>query len=334
MLATPELTRPALLDRATRYLELAWRDDALFPFSTRLLDGRLVHDYDHPHTRRYTINSLLGLQDAEKIGAFVEKQLPRVTNPGDRGLAAVLLGDVVDLDGAAPTTMQERCWLLWGAVASGRDALAERLYRELVARCVDSRSGLPRHSLARHRRRILSFGACVYFLRALHEYAAATGDAAAAALFENGVERMLAIQGPQGEWPWMIDVPTGIPLDVYPVFAVHQDAMAMLFLLPALDAGMDVRDAIRRSLAWVDGANELGEPLWIDEPPLLWRSIRRDEPLRPQRRYVRSLARAVGHRPGSYASARVVVNRECRSYHPGWILYVWSQRPDAAELLA
>src|SRR5438093_6782818 len=32
-----------------------------------------------------------------------------------------------------------------------------------------------------------------------------------------------SLQGPQGEWPWMIDVRSGNPLDVYPVFAVHQD---------------------------------------------------------------------------------------------------------------
>jgi hypothetical protein len=327
-----ERTAHPLLDRAARYLELTWREDALFPFSTRLVDGELVHDYEDWRTRRYTINSLLGLQAAglagSKVERFVERQLLHVTNPGDRALAAVLLGDAVDLGGAEPATMQERCWLIWGALASGREELAHRVYRELVRTYVHPASGLPHHSLARHRRRIVSFGACVYFLRALHEYAAATGDAHAAGLFENGVRRMLAIQGPQGEWPWMIDVATGAPLDVYPVFAVHQDAMAMLFLLPALDAGMDVGDAIRRSVVWVDGENELGEPMWIDEPPLLWRSVRRDESLRPQRRFLRATARSLAHRPGAFASARAVINRECRSYHPGWILYVWAGRED------
>src|SRR5205823_2276774 len=127
-------------DRAERYLDLTWCDDALFPYSTRLVDGRLVHDYEHPHTRRYTINSLLGLRDPEKTEAFVELQLPLVTNPGDLGLAAVLLGDRVPLDVAEPQTMQERCWLLWGALASGRLDLAERLYRGLL---YDPGTGLP-----------------------------------------------------------------------------------------------------------------------------------------------------------------------------------------------
>jgi hypothetical protein len=91
---------------------------------------------------------------------------------------------------------------------------------------------------------------------------------------------------------------------------------------------MDVGDAIRRSVVWVDGENELGEPMWIDEPPLLWRSVRRDESLRPQRRFLRATARSLAHRPGAFASARAVINRECRSYHPGWILYVWAGRED------
>lgn len=330
MVAAPEQALAPLLQRALGYLELTWRDDALFPYSTRLVDGALVHDYEHPHTLRYTINSLLGLRAfgapgaEDKVGAFVRLRLDEVTNPGDLGLAAVLLGDAVTLDGLEPRTMQERCWLLWGALATGREALAHELYRGLD---FHPASGLPLHSRRLHRRRIVSFGAVVYFLKALREYAEATGDARAAQLFRGGVERMLAIQGPQGEWPWMIDVASGIPLDVYPVFAVHQDAMAMLFLHPALDDGVPgVEDAIARSLAWVDGANELDEPMSIDEPPLLWRSIRRDEGLRPQRRFARSLARSLAGRAGRYGSARAVVNRECRSYHPGWILYAWANR--------
>jgi hypothetical protein len=339
--SSPSVASAPLLDRSLRYLRLTWRDDALFPFSTRLVDGCLVHDFDDWRTRRYTVNSLLGLQAARApeapalVEEFVRRQLPHLTNAADLGLASLLLGDRVALDAAEPRTMQERCWLLWGAVATGREALAARLFRELVDRFVHPRSGLPHHSLQLHRRRIVSFGAVVYFLKALREYADATDDAGAARLFRRGVERMLELQGPQGEWPWMIDVASGRPLDVYPVFSVHQDAMAMLFLFPALDDGIPgVERSIRRSLAWSDGANELGRPLWQDEPPLLWRSIRRDEALRPQRRFARSLAWSLAGRSGSYAGAPAVINRECRSYHPGWILYVWSQRPDLAGLLA
>ena len=60
---------------------------------------------------------------------------------------------------------------------------------------------------------------------------------------------MLGIQGSQGQWPWMISSRTSIPLDFYPVFGVHQDSMAMLFLHPALDLGLPgAAGAIERSL--------------------------------------------------------------------------------------
>lgn len=326
MVAAPEQVITPLLRRAVDNLELTWRGDALFPYSTRLVDGGLVHDYEHPHTLRYTINSLLGLRAfgapgaEEKVDAFVRLRLPEVTNPGDLGLAAVLLGDAVALDGLEPQTMQERCWLLWGALATGRGALAEKLYRGLD---VHPASGLPLHSRSLHRRRLVSFGAIVYFLKALREYADATGDERAAERFRSGVERMLAIQGPRGEWPWMIDVASGIPLDVYPVFAVHQDAMAMLFLHPALDLGFaGVPEAIERSFAWTLGENELGLPMYVDDPFFAYRSIERVERAPRLRRYSRSFLGGAA----APAAARVRLNAECRSYHLGWLLYAWSAR--------
>ena len=117
---------------------------------------------------------------------------------------------------------------------------------------------------------------------------------------------MLELQGPRGEWPWMISVRTGIPLDFYPVFGVHQDSMAMLFLLPALDDGLvDVESAIDASLAWSLGDNELGEPMYGRDPLLCL-------PLDPSATsccsasavIARSLARALVDRPGSLTGGR------------------------------
>ena len=125
---------------------------------------------------------------------------------------------------------------------------------------------LPRHSSTLYRRNVVSFGAIVYFLRAVYEHGRRTGDSWTRGLFRSGVEHMLAGQGPQGEWPWLYSVATGKPAELYPVYAVHQDSMAHLFLLPALDQGIPgVRPAIERSLAWCFGANELGEPMYVDD---------------------------------------------------------------------
>lgn len=343
----------------------------LFPYSTRTRGGVLEHDFEHPHTLRYTINTLLGLQRAARtdqrvaflggtnamVDHFLDLHRDVVTDPADLGLFllllvegnrdALLLDEIAARVGAASRgsagrglALQDLCWMLWGASVAARSgvARAEPVAHELFALVdgtfVDRDSLLARHSLGRYRSRIVSFGATVYFLRAVYEYAVLTGSTRPARLFEHGVEAILRIQGAQGEWPWMISVRTGISLDFYPVFGVHQDSMAMLFLLPALDDGVaDVADAIRLSLAWSLGANELGEPMYGRDGFFAYRSIRRSEPFFRQRRYLRSLARAVTDRPGSRTRPqRLMVNRECRSYHLGWILYAWAGRPDQPRL--
>ena len=51
-------------------------EDALFPHSTRQDARGLEHTFEHPHTIRYTINTLLGLQRAARSGCqdrFLQK---------------------------------------------------------------------------------------------------------------------------------------------------------------------------------------------------------------------------------------------------------------------
>jgi hypothetical protein len=161
----------------------------------------------------------------------------------------------------------------------------------------------------------------------MHEAGETFDDDEAKSLFERGVQHALSIQGPQGEWPWMNHVATGAPIDVYPIFSVHQDSMAMLFLLPALDAGArDVVAAIDRSVAWCFGKNELGADFYHRHPFSAARSIERTEGERRLFRYLRFVAYSLTRRPGTFGSAHVRVNPECRSYHLGWILFAWSDR--------
>ena len=103
-----------------------------------------------------------------------------------------------------------------------------------------------------------------------------------------GVEAIVRIQGDRGEWPWLISVRGGVPLDTYPVFAVHQDSMSMLFLLPALESELNVREAIGKSFAWIRGRNELSTPMIERGPFVAYRSIERTEGMPRARRYLRA----------------------------------------------
>ena len=120
----------------------------------------------------------------------------------------------------------------------------------------------------------------------------------------------------------MIDVATGSAFDLYPVFAVHQDSMAMLFLLPALaDGDARAAAAIDTSLAWTSGANDLHIAMTTREPSFLaYRSIERREAMPKLRRYGRFALRQAAD---PVSSQRLRLNPECRSYHLGWVLYAW-----------
>jgi hypothetical protein len=109
--------------------------------------------------------------------------------------------------------------------------------------------------------------------------------------------------------------------DRYPLFTVHQDAMAMLFLHPAR-----AEEAIARSIRWALGSNELGLRMYADEPTFVgYRAIQRSELMPRARRYARWLRGEHDTAP----ARRVVVNRECRSYHLGWLLYAWADDMEA-----
>ena len=176
---------------------------------------------------------------------------------------------------------------------------------------------------------MVSFGASVYVLHVALLYGRRFDDDDAIALFDRGARGLLDAQGPHGEWPWQLRSCDARPLDVYPVFSVHQISMAMLFLFGARERGLaGSQDAIERSLAYVMGENQLGLPMIQRDPFFIYRSVERNDRLPRAQRYVRSLGRALASAPGGLApDNRVHFNRESRAYELGWILYLLSSEP-------
>ena len=350
--------------RALEYLSYAYDSRrALFSFSTSEgKRGEIINDSAMPSSLRYTINTFLGLSEAERhggqigwlgdvgdrVGDFLSQHENSIESPGDHGLLLALLAATdrshpavarsfrqlervaARSDAAGRLNMQDLAWMLWGATAwkDRLDArvLADRVFDLIRTDFVNLVSGMPRHSIRRYRAHTVSFGSIVYFLRAMYEYDKAFDSEVARELFMRCLQRVLAFQGEDGAWPWLIDTRTGVPIDLYPVFSVHQDSMAMLFLFPAKSYGVDGIDSvIERSFMWNLGENELGASLLRSEPcPLFFRSIERDAGWPRVRRYLRALGPKAQQYPDR--SLRLRLNRECRSYHLGWVLYVWSGR--------
>ena len=179
--------------------------------------------------------------------------------------------------------------------------------------------------------RYTSFASQVYPLHGLAKWQAISGHDYSAVL-EAGADTLVSNQGPLGQWWWFYSTVDGSALEGYPVYSVHQDAMAFMALEPIRHVGgPDHRAALARGLHWMFGANELGEQMYTEKPPMLYRCIqrrgsdadgfagmrKRDRPLLALRSYLPASARQTRQAPAE----KLEVLMEVRSYHLGWLLY-------------
>lgn len=177
--------------------------------------------------------------------------------------------------------------------------------------------------------RLTSFASQVYPIHGLAQLARISSSTLAPEAIR-AAERIVKLQGPLGQWWWQYSIGTGRIVGGYPVYSVHQDAMAYLALAPIGPlGGADYSHALRRGLQWVAGENELERSLVDATSSLIFRAIQRTgtDPdgrsglSRRDRRL--SAIRSYGIRIGDpmVAVSDLEILRECRSYHLAWVLY-------------
>jgi hypothetical protein len=170
------------------------------------------------------------------------------------------------------------------------------------------------------RHRIGSFADQVYPTIAFARLAQARSDEDARAMALRTATTMCELQGSRGEWSWQYDAATGKVVSRYPVYSVHQHAMAPMMLFAAAEAaGCDFRDAIYNGLAWISGNNELSRDFIEPELGLVWRCIY----LEKFDAYADAALRFLRLRSGT-ANAPLKVRYECRPYELGWLLYAFA----------
>jgi len=197
---------------------------------------------------------------------------------------------------------------------------------------------LPASAQPRWRAHVGCFADQVYPVQALSRRYAATGDGILLETAERTAARICSLQGSDGQWWWHYDARTGEVVEGYPVYSVHQHAMAPMALLDLAEAGGgDHRAELAKGLRWLDSHPEVVEELVSERLGVVWRKVGRREPpkaargiaavtswVAPGRRPVPGLDRA-------FPPCRV--DYECRPYELGWLLYAWldPQRPATAE---
>jgi hypothetical protein len=243
------------------------------------------------------------------------------------------LARLVEVDSAdRPAWVVDASWTVSALVAARSRADVEEHLARAVRRLLAARG----QSLFRHiagtgkapfRGHVGSFADQVYPVQALARLHASSADTVALSAANQTAEAFCAAQGPAGQWWWHYDARTGGVVEGYPVYSVHQYAMAPMALFDLAEAGGDAHlDAACRGLRWLSDPPETAEPMLLSDPPVAWRKVARGDP----RKLVRGLrATATSARP----SARLgvldrlfppgQVDHECRPYELGWLLYAW-----------
>lgn len=172
------------------------------------------------------------------------------------------------------------------------------------------------------RGRLGSFADQVYPIYSFSKFGSAFNHDPALKLAQNCAHTICAVQGPLGQWWWHYDSRSGRMVGKYPVYSVHQDAMApmALFALSA-SSGKDYRPWIFKGLPWIYGENELKFNLCDAEVNIVWRSIY----LSKFATYLREAASLWGWGPQASVPGGLRVRFEDRPYHFGWELYAFAE---------
>ncbi len=257
---------------------------------------------------------LAGRAEASRVAA----RLIEVTEPGRA--SSMQLG--LALSGLAQ-------WLRIGGGPSRRIAgAAGELAAELQRRFrpqADVFAATRRHGPDPGLARMTSFASQVYPVLGLCELARAT-DTAPPPQVTTVCDFLVRCQGRLGQWWWFYSTRAPKVVEGYPVYSVHQDAMAFMAMLSVTRlTGVDYRPALMKGLRWVTGENELGRSLVDHEAGVILRAIQRpggdaDGLVGWSRRQRLAATMAAVANRGRAAPGAVEQLPECRSYHLGWLL--------------
>jgi hypothetical protein len=291
--------------------------------------------------------SVLDGRTAAEIALRVAEQARFSEDPGEKALAAwaaaevsathasPLLEQLTDLiTSDAPVTTVAAAWALTAAVSAApygdteaTVAAAAGLLREHIGPQGIYPHVLPASSQQRWRAHVGSFADQVYPLQALALGARLTGEAWMLRTADRTAERLCDLQGPTGQWWWHYDARDGSVVEAYPVYSVHQHAMAPMVLHDLRECGgADHRTAITSGLSWLRTHPETVEELVSDRFGLVWRKVGRREPPKAARALgaVTTGVRRGLHLPGiDRLFPAGVIDHECRPYELGWLLYAW-----------
>jgi hypothetical protein len=304
--------------------------------------------------------AILGGHSLTEFISILVNRLPKVQNLGDAALvawAAAQSGGDLDRalthlrvldDEARPQYVVEASWVVAALAAARKQSDVEAHLANARQRLLESRHGaspLFPHATGRglvpyYRSHVACYADQVYPIQALARLHGSGDDEAALRAATAAADRICELQGDGGQWWWHYDARTGQVVEGYPVYTVHQHAMGPMALLDLTEAGgPEYREPIERGLRWiVDPAEFRGqgdtEQIIREADDVTWRKVFRGDPGKAVRavhglstRLVRGM-----HMPGVDRMYRPdALDRECRPYEFGWLLFAWRNRDTGVD---
>ncbi len=295
------------------------------------------------------VDDLLGKGTVEVIFASIVGDINKVTNVGDAALClwaanawkikdrGAFLRHLVTFDPVSRAyPLVELSWVL-DAFCAERELAAAELAHQMAARLLNvfnSKSGLFPHIVGERsgglRSHVTCFADAVYPTLALSHYHQRFNDPGALKTAVACADAICKLQGRAGQWWWHYDYRTGTVVEGYPVYSVHQDAMAPMALFAATEAGgPDYSAPIKKGLDWLAHSPEIRGSLVDSEADLIWRKVARREPGKITR-YLQAGASRLHPKlrvPDlDRIAPAVAIDYENRPYHLGWIMYAWPER--------
>lgn len=295
-----------------------------------VLAGLTVHDLVSAVRKRAASSADTG---AIALAAWAAAEVGNAPDP-------VLLERIGDaLSDRRPLPTVDIAWMLAAAIASlrasdgpaGNAAGIARSSRDLLLAAQGPQGifphTVPAASAGRWRAHVGCFADQIYPIQSLARLAALTGDQVALEAANRAARQVCALQGDAGQWWWHYDAREGSVVEGFPVYSVHQHAMAPMALFDLAAAGGDDHSAsIIRGVRWLDTHPEVLADLVSESRGQVWRKVGRREPAKAARKLA---AVTTSLRPGWHLPAIDAVwppnqvDYECRPYELGWLVYAW-----------
>lgn len=167
---------------------------------------------------------------------------------------------------------------------------------------------------------LASFADQVYPIYVLSLYSKLKNNHEASLIADECATKLCELQGENGEWFWHYNSKTGKVISKFPIYSVHQDAMAPMALFAVQRAtGNNYEKYIYKGLDWIINQNLLNENIYMNNENIICRAI---QPSKTHRKFRATLSH-LGLSPNEdYNNLSIL--KESWSYHFGWILFAFA----------